>query len=124
MPLKNALTRLQQSTGNYDAAMRAAPTAARLQSRETQQSLDDALRRIELTLISERGLPGRPWFKHTIYAPGFYTGYGAKTLPGIREAIERHNWMEANVQIGVAADTLQRAAAQIDRATQVLRQGN
>jgi N-acetylated-alpha-linked acidic dipeptidase len=124
MPLKNALTRLQQSTGNYDAAMRATPTAARLQRVETQQSLDDALRRIELTLISERGLPGRPWFKHTIYAPGFYTGYGAKTLPGIREAIERHNWTEANVQIGVATDTLQRAAAQIDRATAVLRQGN
>ena len=116
--------RLQQSTRNYDTAMRDAAAAARLQSRDTQQALDNALRQIELAMITDRGLPRRPWFKHEIYAPGFYTGYGAKTLPGIREAIERHNWSEATEQIGIVANTLDRTAAQIDRATAVLKGSN
>jgi N-acetylated-alpha-linked acidic dipeptidase len=120
-PLQNALTRLQQSTGNYDAALRDASTSTRLKSRETQQLLDSALRQIETALVDERGLPRRPWFKHMIYAPGFYTGYGAKTLPGIREAIEQHNWNEATEQIAIVASTLERTAAQIDRATSVVK---
>jgi N-acetylated-alpha-linked acidic dipeptidase len=120
-PLQNALTRLQQSTGNYDAALRDASTSTRLKSRETQQLLDSALRQIETALVDERGLPRRPWFKHMIYAPGFYTGYGAKTLPGIREAIEQHNWNEAAEQIAIVASTLERTAAQIDRAASVVK---
>jgi len=120
-PLQNALSRLQQSTRNYDAAMGDLSTAARLRSRTTQQALDDALRQIEPSLINARGLPRRPWYRHTIYAPGVYTGYGAKTLPGIREAIEQHNWVEAIEQIGVAATALELAAIQIDRATAVLK---
>ena len=120
-PLQNALTRLQQSTRNYDAALRDASTSTRLKSRETQQLLDSALRQIETALVDERGLPRRPWFKHMIYAPGFYTGYGAKTLPGIREAIEQHNWNEAAEQIAIVASTLERTAAQIDRAASVVK---
>jgi N-acetylated-alpha-linked acidic dipeptidase len=120
-PLQNALTRLQQSTRNYDAALRDASTTTRLKSRETQQALDSALRQIEIGLVDERGLPRRPWFKHTLYAPGFYTGYGAKTLPGIREAIEQHNWNEATEQIGIVAATLERTAAQIDQATSIVK---
>src|SRR5215831_3724996 len=77
------------------------------------------LSKIELNLINERGLPRRPWYKHEIYAPGFYTGYGAKTLPGIREAIEQHKWDEAAEQIGIAATAIDRSAAQIDRATAI-----
>jgi len=120
-PLQNALAKLQQSTRNYDAAMSDASTAARLRSRTTQQALDDALRQIEPSLINARGLPRRPWYRHTIYAPGVYTGYGAKTLPGIREAIEQHNWAEAIEQISVAATAIDLAAIQIDRATAVLK---
>jgi N-acetylated-alpha-linked acidic dipeptidase len=118
-PLQNALRRLQQSANNYDAAMRTASTSSRLQSRDTQQSLDNALRQIEPTMLVDRGLPRRSWFKHAIYAPGFYTGYGAKTLPGIREAVEQHNWSEAAEQIGIVAATLERTAA-TDRATAVM----
>jgi N-acetylated-alpha-linked acidic dipeptidase len=120
-PLQNALTRLQQSTRNYDAALRDASTSTRLKSRDTQQLLDSALRQIETALVDERGLPRRPWFKHMIYAPGFYTGYGAKTLPGVREAIEQHKWNEAAEQIAIVASTLERAAAQIDRAASVVK---
>jgi len=121
MPLQNALARLQQSTRNYEIAMREPSTVARLQSREIQLDLDNALRQVEPTLLIDRGLPRRPWFKHTIYAPGFYTGYGAKTLPGIREALEEHRWNEAAEHIGVVATALERVATQIDRATAILK---
>lgn len=63
------------------------------------------------------GLPRRPWFKHQIYAPGFYTGYGVKTLPGVREAIEQRNWAEATAEISKVAQTIEQVAAEIDRAT-------
>jgi N-acetylated-alpha-linked acidic dipeptidase len=86
-----------------------------------QQSLDEELRKIEQTLIENRGLPRRPWYRHAIYAPGFYTGYGAKTLPGIREALEQHLWVEANDQIAVVSAALDRTATQIDRAMGILR---
>ena len=54
----------------------------------------------------ETGLPRRSWYKHSLYAPGFYTGYGVKTMPGIREAIEQRNWKEAQEQIEVDAKAL------------------
>ncbi len=53
------------------------------------------------------GLPRRPWYKHQIYAPGYYTGYGVKTLPGIREAIEQRNWKEAQENIEIVSKTIQ-----------------
>jgi N-acetylated-alpha-linked acidic dipeptidase len=114
--LRNAVARLQQSARNYDDALRQNDVAPRI-----QQSLDEELRKIEQTLIEDRGLPRRPWYRHEIYAPGFYTGYGAKTLPGIREAIEQHRWTEANDQIDVVSAMLDRTATQIERATAILR---
>ena len=60
----------------------------------------------EHVLTSEEGLPRRSWYKHQIYAPGFYTGYGVKTLPGVREAVEEKNWQEAQEQIAKLAGTL------------------
>jgi N-acetylated-alpha-linked acidic dipeptidase len=114
--LRSAVARLQQSARLYDEALRESAIAPRI-----QQALDEELRKIEQTMIEERGLPRRPWYRHQIYAPGFYTGYGAKTLPGIREAIEQHRWSEAGEQMAVVAATLDRTAAQIDRATAILR---
>ena len=67
------------------------------------EKLNQLLYRAEQQLLSADGLPRRGWYKHTIYAPGFYTGYGVKTLPGIREAIEQRNWAEAQQQIGVVS---------------------
>ena len=119
-PLQNALARLEESCRSYDNAMKDA-AANRLRSRDVAQSLDDALRQIELAMITDSGLPRRPWYRHQIYAPGFYTGYGVKTLPGIREAIEQHNWNEADAQIMVVANTIERVAAQVDRATNVIK---
>jgi N-acetylated-alpha-linked acidic dipeptidase len=119
-PLQNALARLEESCRSYDNAMKDA-AANRLRSRDVAQSLDDALRQIELAMITDSGLPRRPWYRHQIYAPGFYTGYGVKTLPGIREAIEQHNWNEADAQIMVVANTIERVAAQVDRAMNVIK---
>src|SRR5438445_685498 len=68
-----------------------------------------------------QGLPRRPWFRHQIYAPGFYTGYGVKTVPGVREAIEQKQWTEANQQIEIVARVIENYAAQVDRATEIAR---
>ena len=82
------------------------------------EELDRILYGSERLLTRKEGLPRRDWFKHQIYAPGFYTGYGVKTLPGIREAIEQRNWQEATEQVEIAARTIERFAAEIDRAAQ------
>jgi N-acetylated-alpha-linked acidic dipeptidase len=67
-------------------------------------------------LSSKAGLPGRAWYQHMLYAPGAYTGYGAKTLPAVREAIELHHWSDAAASIQQVADTLDAAAKHLDEA--------
>jgi N-acetylated-alpha-linked acidic dipeptidase len=64
----------------------------------------------------EKGLPRRGWYRHAIYAPGFYTGYGVKTLPGIREGIEQRNWKEAQEQIDIDANVIKTFTAWLDTA--------
>ena len=66
------------------------------------------------------GLPRRPWFVHQIYAPGFYTGYGVKTIPGVREAIEEKQWDEVEPQIKNASAAIQALSSQIESATRML----
>ncbi|HEY6189536.1 MAG TPA: M28 family metallopeptidase [Pyrinomonadaceae bacterium] len=116
-PLQNALARLQESTNRYEAMMSDPATRTRLSSTRAQLMLDEALMQVEHAMTRGEGLPRRPWFKHQIYAPGFYTGYGVKTLPGVREAIEQHNWRETDEQIAIVAGTITQIASQIDRAT-------
>jgi N-acetylated-alpha-linked acidic dipeptidase len=113
-PLQNASARLQESAQRYDTASRAHGGSL---TPQTQQALDQALMQTERAMIREAGLPRRPWFKHQIYAPGFYTGYGVKTLPAIREAIEQRDWTEAEQQINLVAETINQIATAIDHAT-------
>ena len=68
------------------------------------------------------GLPGREWYRHQIYAPGLYTGYGAKTLPGVREAVEAGRLEEANQQARRVAQALKAMATQIEESARLLRQ--
>jgi N-acetylated-alpha-linked acidic dipeptidase len=68
-------------------------------SMEPSSKLNKLLYQSERKLTLDEGLPRRPWFKHHIYAPGFYTGYGVKTLPGVREAIEQRDWEEVRKEI-------------------------
>src|SRR6056297_509267 len=84
-------------------------------SKAKRAELNQRLIGAERMLTSEKGLPRRPWFKHQIYAPGFYTGYGVKTLPGVREAIEQQEWKEAQEQIGVLATTLKNFDVQVQQ---------
>ncbi|MGI8555726.1 MAG: transferrin receptor-like dimerization domain-containing protein, partial [Pyrinomonadaceae bacterium] len=112
-PLENALAKLQESAKNYQAAMK----NKKQLSPATESQLNDILTNAEQTLLSSKGLPRREWFKHQIYAPGFYTGYGVKTLPGVREAIEQRNWMEAAQQMEIVSKIIENFAAEIDKAT-------
>jgi N-acetylated-alpha-linked acidic dipeptidase len=120
-PLQTSLTKLKESARAYDAAMAEAASAGRTLSPEAQKSLDAALIQTERAMTRDQGLPRRPWFKHQIYAPGFYTGYGVKTLPGVREAIEQRNWKEAGEQVSIIAETIDHLAAEIDRATNIVK---
>jgi N-acetylated-alpha-linked acidic dipeptidase len=75
----------------------------------------------ERTLLRTEGLPGRPWFRHQLFAPGKYTGYDVKTIPGVREAIEQHNWEEANREIELVARTIEKLVGVIEQASAVLK---
>jgi len=87
---------------------------------DKQKELNEILFKVERALINEKGLPRRSWYKHQIYAPGFYTGYGVKTLPGIREGIEERNWKEAQDNIEIVAKTINVYTEQVKAATSVL----
>jgi len=83
------------------------------------KELNSELRGLEAALTDQHGLPGRDWFKHLIYAPGLYTGYGVKTVPGVREAIEQNNFDEANQYSAMTAAALVAYSDRLDKATKV-----
>lgn len=118
-PLQNALAALQRSSAETAQAMKEISAAA---TPATARSLNRILLNFERTLTMPQGLPGRPWYIHQLYAPGAYTGYGVKTLPAIREAIELRHWKEANEQIGVVAKVIDHCTAEIEKAKMVIRQ--
>jgi N-acetylated-alpha-linked acidic dipeptidase len=75
------------------------------------------LMQAERQLIDPAGLPRRPWYRHLLYAPGFYTGYAVKTMPGVREAIEQKQYGDAETEIGRVAKALEREAMLLDAAS-------
>ncbi len=103
------------------AASRFAAAAQRVRSRQLMPpadpaKLNTALRAAETALVNPAGLPNRPWYRHTIYAPGEYTGYAAVVIPGVNEAIESKNIERARQQLGVLADALDKAAQVLNAA--------
>jgi N-acetylated-alpha-linked acidic dipeptidase len=119
-PLDAVLTRLQTSAAAYDGAYtRLASGSVSLTTAQRAQ-LNALLQGMEQRLTDARGLPGRDWFRHFIYAPGVLTGYGVKTLPGVREAIEGDRWDEANRYAAITAEVLGAYCDGIDRATALL----
>jgi len=110
-PLENGMAALTRSAERYDKAVEKAAL-----DKGPLESVNQKLIQAERGLTLPDGLPGRPWFQHQIYAPGFYTGYGVKTLPGVREAIEQKRWQEADGQIVRVGKVLEREAALIDEA--------
>jgi len=123
-PLENAAEALTRSAERYQKAYeKVAKNGDLAVSSASLQAVNAKLLQSERKLASQEGLPGRPWFKHMIYAPGQYTGYGVKTIPGVREAIEQKKWKEADDQMQRAGAVLQDEAALIDSAAQELEKG-
>lgn len=116
--LDDALKNLKQSAQNYQSSFEKAQSSN--SSGGSFQTVGQDLITTERGLLSEAGLPGRPWYKHQLYAPGVYTGYGVKTIPGVREAIEQKNWSQATEEIGIVAGVLQKEADSINAAASAL----
>jgi N-acetylated-alpha-linked acidic dipeptidase len=117
--LDNAIAKLTQSAKAFDAEYARLAASEDPGANAAQQRLNATLTDLEQSLTDPRGLPGREWYQHMIYAPGLHTGYGVKTLPGIREAIEERRWDEANRYIGVVSRSLSAYSARLDRAMAV-----
>ena len=109
--LDAALTRLDTAATKYGSVSANAPALPPAQ----RSALNNDLAVAERKLLSDAGLPGRPWVKHLLYAPGTYTGYGASTLPGVREAVEDGRYDEAQQQLGVLVQALNDEAAYIEK---------
>jgi N-acetylated-alpha-linked acidic dipeptidase len=116
-PLENAVDHLKRAARAYDTAL--AARGAR-QSKETKAKLIELARQTEQTLVADVGLPGRDWYKHLIYAPGRYTGYGPKTLPGVREAIEEERFADVDRYAALTGAALDAYADKLDEGVRLL----
>jgi N-acetylated-alpha-linked acidic dipeptidase len=130
-PLENAVDVLGRSSDRFEKALGKRNQAGdKSPSGSLVRELNKKLIQSERSLTSTEGLPARPWFRHMVYAPGMYTGYGVKTIPGVREAIEQKKWKDADAEILRAANVLENEAKLIDSASADLekifdsRQGN
>src|SRR5205807_4247241 len=92
-------------------------------SKAQRARLDAVIRPLDQVLLRPEGLPGRSWYMNMVYAPGRFTGYGAKTLPGVREALEERRFDDAQRYVGITAQALDDYAAQLDRATAIVNGG-
>ena len=120
-PLLNALDSLNHSASRYDRAYSRAVAEGRS---VIAKGVNERLVQAERALTSTEGLKNRPWYVHMLYAPGFYTGYGVKTIPGVREAIEQGQWQDADREIARAASALEREATLISGISATLSGGS
>ncbi len=116
-PLENAAYRLHHSAQDYDASLLA--NGAKL-TPDRLARLQALMLTIDQTLAPDTGLPGRTWYKNLIYAPGRFTGYQAKTLPAVREAIEEDRWGDANHYAAITAGALDEYSNRLDTARSVI----
>ncbi len=116
-PMENAVDTLNRSAADYRKALeKANANGGTALASSSLAEVNKMLIESERKLTNAEGLPNRPWFKHQLYAPGFYTGYGVKTIPAVREAIELKKWQQADEAIVVVARVLQDEAALISSA--------
>ncbi|HEV2275535.1 MAG TPA: transferrin receptor-like dimerization domain-containing protein [Acidobacteriaceae bacterium] len=114
-PLDQASDDLTRAAEDYDKALSAAGD-------KLSPAANEDLLQTERLLTDPAGLPNRPWFENLIYAPGFYTGYGVKTMPGIREAIEQKQWSSVDPQIQRVSSALEREAALLEKVAKSIQQ--
>ncbi|MGE3959721.1 MAG: M28 family metallopeptidase [Vicinamibacterales bacterium] len=115
-PIENASSALTRAAERYRAALRALDARTPGLDAPRLRTVNARLIQAERQFIDAAGLPRRPWYRHLLYAPGFYTGYGVKTLPGVREAIEQKRYAEAEREVV-------RVAAAVDRVTALINEG-
>lgn len=114
-PLQNAMSELKKQASAFEKA-----SVGNIKNLKNINELNQLLKDMERTLTRGQGLPRRPWYKHHIYAPGFYTGYGVKTLPGVREAIEQRDFEEVNEQIEILGEVLVLFSQKIEKAVALM----
>jgi len=114
-PMKNSLELLKRSSERYSKAL-AKFQAGGAASQAALDRVNDDLLSISRLFLNDKGLPERPWFKNQIYAPGAYTGYGAKPMAAVREYMDEKKWKEADAQVPTIAQAIENAAAGIDKA--------
>jgi N-acetylated-alpha-linked acidic dipeptidase len=119
-PLEAAAEKIKSNADLFSRAWEGLPSSPEKMALLDRLGLDKLIFRTERNLLRPEGLPRRPWFRNYFDAPGFYAGYGARTLPGIREAIESRDWPEAKEQIRLTAEVLERYAAGVEKAAAAL----
>jgi N-acetylated-alpha-linked acidic dipeptidase len=117
-PLDNAAAALDRAAAHYNKAL--ASAQGKTLSPDRLLAINQQLAHAERRLTSGQGLPRRPWMQHLLYAPGWYTGYSAKTMPGVREAIEEGRYTEAEEQVLLVAHALQDEAAWVEQISKEL----
>ena len=117
-PLDAALARLSTSAWKYEEALLKFQKGSL--SLERKSKINALLRSVDQAFINSKGLPRRDWFKNMMYAPGYYTGYGVKTLPGIREGLEERKWNEVRLYIKEVSKALDGASENINSASRIL----
>jgi N-acetylated-alpha-linked acidic dipeptidase len=118
--MENAAELLTRSAERYDKALAKKESGLSDMQEEGLRLLNAKLMESERKLTNDDGLPRRPWYKHLLYAPGVYSGYGVKTVPGVREGIEQKRYAEAEQEIVRVAKALEDEAALIDSAAAML----
>ena len=116
-PMQNAVARLKKSANRYAAALAAfAAKGSPVLPQPSLALVNADLLRVSRAFLNTAGLPDRPWFKNQVYAPGAYTGYGAKPIAAVREYMDQKRWREAESQVPQVAQTIQSAAEAVDKA--------
>jgi N-acetylated-alpha-linked acidic dipeptidase len=119
-PLDNGVASLTRAAAHYQAALAAAQARGLALDDAGLQAVNHLLLLVERTNLRPEGLPGRPWYKNQIYAPGAYTGYGVKTLAGVREAMDAHQWGIAEQESPIIGNVLEAESRAIDAAADLL----
>ena len=117
-PLDDAFARLSSSAWKYEEVLLKFKKGSL--SAEKKSEINALLRKVDQAFTNSNGLPRREWFRNMLYAPGYYTGYGVKTLPGIREGLEERKWDEVRLYINEVAKALDRASNNINSASRIL----
>jgi N-acetylated-alpha-linked acidic dipeptidase len=119
-PLENASASLSAAAKDYAAALANARQSGKPLEPARLSEVNRLLRGVEQAFLRDEGLTRRPWYRHYLYAPGFYTGYAVKTLPAVREPLEERQWKEVAPGVTATAAAIEKGAAQIRAATRAL----